>query len=507
MTAVLPFPERESQTAIMAQLRNSRRSLPIAVALLASIVATIAAPLGAQVTGSPPRGSLSGTVMDSVHGAPLRDAVVQVALASDPRVAQSVRTDSTGAFRVAELAPGRYLAGIVHPLLDTLGLEIPLRAVDVAPGAPTAVALAIPSAARILAAHCGQRASGDSSGAILGVVSDADTHGSLGGAKIVITWYDLVIAANQIQRVARRIPVTASGEGFFVACNLPSDAQLQVDAEAGTRASGLLSVEVPARGILLRSFSIGADTAMVVSVPADSVRAPTATPGPATAPASRVLRGQARVTGTVRAKEGAVANARVTVEGTGLETLTNADGSFALSSLPSGTHAVEVRALGYSPTQAPVELRRGQVANVSIHLLPPAPVLNTVRVASRRGARDITGFAQRAAHGNGRYLTREQIETRNAFRVTDLLRNLPGIRLTPTMFSSQLRMRGGGLSGDCAPTVFIDGMQIVNAADDLDTIAQPQDLAGVEVYSSAEAPFQYRRGACGVVLMWTRLGR
>src|SRR5919202_810145 len=59
-------------------------------------------------------------------------AVVQIVTPAAPRVSHSADADSAGRFRIEGLAPGRYIIGFFHPLLDSLEIEAPLREVIVA---------------------------------------------------------------------------------------------------------------------------------------------------------------------------------------------------------------------------------------------------------------------------------------------------------------------------------------------------------------------------------------
>lgn len=64
--------------------------------------------------------------------------------------------------------------------------------------------------------------------------------------------------------------------------------------------------------------------------------------------------------------------------------------------------------------------------------------------------------------------------------------------------------------GDCTPAVPLDGRPIANAADATDTLGQPSDILGIEVYNSAMVPPQYSGLAstgCGAVLRWTERRR
>ena len=101
------------------------RLLRSATALVASVVVATSTAL-AQAT-------VDGVVYDSISRGVLVGATVQFYGPTDSAGARirAATTDSRGAFRIAGLPRGRYLAGFFHPSLDSLGLEIPAQTIDV----------------------------------------------------------------------------------------------------------------------------------------------------------------------------------------------------------------------------------------------------------------------------------------------------------------------------------------------------------------------------------------
>ena len=75
-----------------------------------------------------------------------------------------------------------------------------------------------------------------------------------------------------------------------------------------------------------------------------------------------------------------IPGARVTVWGTGIETVTNADGEFTLGNLPGGTHTLEARAVGFAPARQPVDIVRGASGAAEVELSNLAITLDTIRV-------------------------------------------------------------------------------------------------------------------------------
>jgi hypothetical protein len=192
-----------------------------------------------------------------------------------------------------------------------------------------------------------------------------------------------------------------------------------------------------------------------------------------------------------------VANADVSVPGTGLSTHTSHDGAFLLAGLPSGTQTVDVRALGFEPKRATVNLMRDRPASVDIVLDRPVRTLGVMTVYGKPGT-GIAAFERRLRGGFGRILTASDIEKRNALRVTDLFRTMAGVRVVPSgSFGNTLLIR------NCRPTVYLNGMRMDDeAASDIDMLANPSELTAVELYTAAGRPAEFWGNDCGSVVLW-----
>jgi hypothetical protein len=137
-------------------------------------------------------------------------------------------------------------------------------------------------------------------------------------------------------------------------------------------------------------------------------------------------------------------------------------------------------------------------------VLDPNPAeLGTVKVQEMAAERDerLRGFyARKMANSFGRYFEQSDIERRHPQYLSELLRTIPGVVLAPSSRGGfAVRLRG------CAPLVWVDGVRVPNAQ--LDELADPSDVAGLEVYSSfAGVPAQYfdRSANCGTILVWSR---
>lgn len=183
------------------------------------------------------------------------------------------------------------------------------------------------------------------------------------------------------------------------------------------------------------------------------------------------------------------------------------DGRYAFPGAGAGRASLRVRRIGFRAESLAVELPRpgGAALPVRLDFLPQAlaPVQVRGRAVDQRPPQ-IADFYKRQARGIGRFITRAEIERRNALRTTDLLRTVPGLTVYSAGAMSTVRYR----SALCDPEVYLDGTAL-SGAFDFDAIA-PSTIEGIEVYSTATAPVEFRRSwgrtACGTVLLWSRYG-
>jgi hypothetical protein len=183
------------------------------------------------------------------------------------------------------------------------------------------------------------------------------------------------------------------------------------------------------------------------------------------------------------------------------------DGAFDLPGVPAGTRVLIARRIGFRPESVTVTVVPDSVVTVRIRLRSTvqqvAPVVIT---ASRvRHVGRLRGFNERRDRGIGRFFTADEIERRNPRLVSDLLRTLPGTRISPMRGQSVITFRGLR----CAPLVWLDGTAASVGYLDVD-LFPPSTLAGIEVYSgpsTVPAEFTWVRGKadCGVIALWTKM--
>ncbi len=183
---------------------------------------------------------------------------------------------------------------------------------------------------------------------------------------------------------------------------------------------------------------------------------------------------------------------------------------------------ITARQLSYADNTTPLLYFDGRrFFQVEVRLDPEAILLAPLEVIAWSGELDdalLGGFRQRLEAGLGIFITREAVEARNPTMVTDLLREVPGVRVTGGGPGAEatIRMARAGMS-NCATQIFVDGF-LVNRRSGarsapmdfrIDDVVSPGSVEGIEVYrglSSVPAEFLNPDAECGVIAIWTRRG-
>lgn len=457
---------------------------------LAALSLALPSTLHAQ-TSAPRAGTrVFGVVFDSLAMRPLPRATVQFVAADDPTNVRTVTADDKGAFAFNQVDPGSYLLGFFHPRLDSLSLNSPLLRVDVRQPGALQASIGIPSGSTIVARFCGVSAARDSIGLFQGRVRNASGEPITSPAKVRVQWGELVLGTRGVERRTPSVLANTSSDGAFAICGVPAGTMMMTRAWSGTDTSGYVELQLPYSGYLSRDILVS--RAQLVT-PNDSF------------PMLRVSRGNATLRGTVRNMRGQpVVGARVAVWSTGVEVATNANGQFSMESLPGGTYTLEARALGFQVQRIPVDI--GGATSAAEVTLEPMPVLDTVRVRAARAtpSAGLAEFETRRKAGNGGYFLDESaIENRRAVAISDLFRMAPGVSVSAGQaFGDKVLMRGTG--SYCVPALFLNGNRIFNEDGNLDAIADPREVRGIEVYArgvSIPTQFQSQSG-CGVIVLW-----
>lgn len=184
-------------------------------------------------------------------------------------------------------------------------------------------------------------------------------------------------------------------------------------------------------------------------------------------------------------------------------TVSGADGRFTIGDVAAGKATLQVRRLGYE--QRNVDITVGAETTPTYVAVPlrelPQKMEEVLVKADEQGR--LREFNEHKHHPNsfGRYFDRSDIRKKNPAYASELFRTVPGVQIQASNFGGNtVRLRG------CQPVVWMDGQRVPNT--ELDEIARPSDIAGLEIYSStAGIPAEYfdrNNRACGIIVVWTK---
>ena len=219
----------------------------------------------------------------------------------------------------------------------------------------------------------------------------------------------------------------------------------------------------------------------------------------AASPASRAEAGTITGTVTEGASGRAIAGAQVGIAASQLGATTNADGRFTIANVPAGTHAVQVRMIGYTVVERSVTVVDGQTATLNFQLSTRAVVLDEVVAVGygtqKRGS--LTGAVDQVSS--------QALENRPMANLTQGLQGvIPNVNIRlldgrPTQ-APRINIRGTtsiGQGGNAL--ILIDGVE----GDP--SMVNPNDVESVSVLKDAAAAAVYgARGAFGVLLVTTK---
>ncbi len=210
------------------------------------------------------RGShvVRGVVYDSVAHAPLAGAVVQITSRDSPGRPFSATTDATGHFRFGAVPSGRFFIGFYHEALRALGLDSPVRALQLAADPNVTVDLAIPSGGVVRALRCGGDAAVDRDGLLAGFVRDAVHKDAVVGARLVAEWTVVVLDPGNFHTAAQSAEALIGGDGRYAVCGLPVDAPLTVRVSAPGHRTIVADQVVPRGGAARQDFRLVDSTAV-----------------------------------------------------------------------------------------------------------------------------------------------------------------------------------------------------------------------------------------------------
>jgi hypothetical protein len=216
----------------------------------------------------------------------------------------------------------------------------------------------------------------------------------------------------------------------------------------------------------------------------------------------------------LRAEDGnPIAGVRVTLEGTDLAVETDPKGRFKFPKVAAGKYVVWAVVDSYPPSVVPIDIAQGERVDLEFQVgVKPAPELPAVSlpevsVSAPAPVSPVPEFNRHATSGAGRYLTREYIEKHPTSNLMDLLKTVPGIRIRCPRRDGVCTLSMTRSPPDCSVKYFQDGLPTHSSAL---YMTSPRDIEGIEIYSGpSETPPEYEgyRSLCGVIVIWTRVGR
>lgn len=354
--------------------------------ILVSIIASLAieVPITSAQSGHVIRGLLS----DSLRNDVLAGATVRLV----PSATTPVRSDSAGKFQFLGVPAGRYDLFVEHPLLDSLGVTLTVRGLNVNGSGTTSVMLAVPSFASLNKLYC----SGDSRPFMVGRVFKEASLAAAANARVLVDWYEVQAGQSGNAAVSyRSAEARTDNAGYYAACGLPDDFNASISAGADSLETAKIAV----------SNSDIVTLAPWLFLPSSQL-APTL------------------ITGTVRNAGRGLSGVVVEVVGSFAKAETDSAGRYTLATQPVGTTLIRARKVGYAPAIEYVNLLKDSTAAVDLELAKPTASLDAIVVRARADvALERSGFSKRAARGvAGRFITQEEITKSKAECVVDLIR-------------------------------------------------------------------------------------
>jgi hypothetical protein len=203
---------------------------------------------------------------------------------------------------------------------------------------------------------------------------------------------------------------------------------------------------------------------------------------------------------------GAVAYAEVRIDNGRQYARADGHGRYRIAGITPGHHEITYRILGYTPIQLKEMFVAGQSMTRDLYLarMPRLLTAMDVKGKSLRVPAGFEAIYQRAARGQGFFVTREQIDSLNPRDVLGTLHHFTSARAGYTQSGKINRIE----SQRCEEfAILLNGTPItanLYAVEEVLRSTSPGWIQAIEVYDNrARIPVEFQP-ACGVVAVWTR---
>ena len=210
----------------------------------------------------------------------------------------------------------------------------------------------------------------------------------------------------------------------------------------------------------------------------------------------------------------------VSIAQTELRMVANDSGEFVFTAPPTGRIRLLVKRLGFKQREKGFTLSEGESKQIDFELEGIPELLDSVIVLEKGGNGKMAEFWARRSMGHGAFITRAEIQKRNPYRMSDMLRMLSGVRVSTngadqdrpvismgrTPVGTRSFRNVQSLAGDCTVSYYLDGNWVSPGTFHPDDLS-PGTIEAMEVYRGpAEIPakFRQRETACGMIVIWTR---
>jgi hypothetical protein len=189
------------------------------------------------------------------------------------------------------------------------------------------------------------------------------------------------------------------------------------------------------------------------------------------------------------------------------DVVTDADGSFVVRAPRIGWYRIRAARIGYDTTTSRIfGVGAGDTVRVALHIatdpiaLPPLQVVSPGSPPNRRLA--AAGFYERQEHfrhRGARFFTTEDIEKMQPSRWTDLLRDVPQVRVGGRSYQFEVTTTRGR-----PMNVFVNGQRYPGVR--IEELVSAGNITAMEVYPESP-PAQYMCARCdtrsGAIVIWT----